>query len=161
MLFHPGDKLAGMIGLLECVLGKDRLPAPVVTERIAQAQCLRKFTRLVDELVDPLQIVRARCAGQALEERPLTNLRPILLGRFDQPLHARTPLSMRTECLELYVGWAVRILARHDREWVERVDLKSVQTKGYRSPDAWSNFVPSFRTSRGVMPKRRLNERLK
>ena len=27
--------------------------------------------------------------------------------------------------------------------------------------DAWSNLVPSLRTSRGVMPKRRLNERLK
>ena len=58
VLLHPRDKLVGMIGLLERVLGKDRLVAPIVTERIAQAQRLRKLTRLMDELVDPLQIVR-------------------------------------------------------------------------------------------------------
>jgi hypothetical protein len=63
VLLHPGDKLVGMIGLLQRVLGKDRLPALVVTERVAQAQRLRKFTRLMNELVDPLQVVRSLCAG--------------------------------------------------------------------------------------------------
>jgi hypothetical protein len=71
-----------VIGFLERVLGKNRLPAPIVAERIAQAQRLRKLTRLVDELVNPLQVVWTICAGQALEERPSPNLRAIFLGLF-------------------------------------------------------------------------------
>jgi hypothetical protein len=72
-----------MIGFLERVLGKDRLPAPVVTERVAQAERLRKLSRLVDELVDPPQIVQTLSAGQGFEERPLTKLRAVFLRRLD------------------------------------------------------------------------------
>jgi hypothetical protein len=39
--------------------------------------------------------------------------------------------------------------------------LNSTPTNRYRLFDTSGNFVPSFRTSRGVTPKRRLNERLK
>src|SRR6185503_9474226 len=83
VLLHPRDKLVGMIGFLERVLGKNRLIARIVTERIAQAQRLRKLTRLMDKLVDPLQIVRTFCARQVLEERSLPKLQPIVFGRFD------------------------------------------------------------------------------
>ncbi len=74
MLPHPGDELVGVVSLLKSVFGKDRLITPVVTKRIAQAQRLRKFTRLVDQLMNPLQIVRTLCAGQNLKNRPLPKL---------------------------------------------------------------------------------------
>jgi hypothetical protein len=83
VLLHPRDKLVRVISLLKRMLGKDRLPAPVVTEGIAQAQRLRELTRLMNKLVDPLQIVRTLRAGQALEKRPLPQLRTIFLRRFD------------------------------------------------------------------------------
>jgi hypothetical protein len=52
-------------------------------------------------------------------------------------------------------------LARNDRQWTKREGLPSSQTNRYRLSNTSINFVPSLRTSRGVTPKRRLNERLK
>ena len=62
---------------------------------------------------------------------------------------------------ELYVQLQARLLARNDRQWTRREGLPSSQTNRYRLSNTSINFVPSLRTSRGVTPKRRLNERLK
>src|SRR4029079_7856219 len=74
VLLHPGNQLVGMIGFLERMLGEDRLPAPVMTKRIAQAQSLGETTRTGDELVGPLQSGQTLCTSQALKERPLSKL---------------------------------------------------------------------------------------
>jgi hypothetical protein len=60
-----------MIGLLERVFGENRLITLVVTQGIPQAKSLREFARLVDELMNPLQVARALCPRQFPEKGPL------------------------------------------------------------------------------------------
>jgi hypothetical protein len=88
MLFHPGNELIGVIGFLDSVLSKYRLESLVVAQRVTQAERLGKLTRLVNELVDPLQIVWPVGLGKTGEERTLAKFRSVFLGVVKQPLHS-------------------------------------------------------------------------
>src|SRR6185369_16834334 len=79
VLLHPADQLIRMIRFLEGMLRKDRLVALVAAKRVTQAECLREFARLVDELMHPLQIVRLIGARKRREKWALANLRSVLL----------------------------------------------------------------------------------
>jgi hypothetical protein len=69
------------------MLGKHRLEAFVPTQRVTQTERLRKFARLMNELMDPLQIIGSVGSGQVGEKRALTKLRPVFLRVIKQPLH--------------------------------------------------------------------------
>jgi hypothetical protein len=61
-----------MIRLFEGVLGKDRLIALVLSNRTAKAERPSELSRLMNELVGPLQMIRP--FGEFLQERSLAKL---------------------------------------------------------------------------------------
>src|SRR6478752_6346832 len=87
MLFHPGNELVGMVCFLDSVFGKHRLEAFVLAQRVTQTERLRKFARLMNELMDPLQIVGSVGPGKVGEKRALAKLRSVVLRAIKQPLH--------------------------------------------------------------------------
>jgi hypothetical protein len=70
VLLHPRNQLIGVIRLLDGMFGKDRLVAVVVAQRRAQAQRLGEFSRLMNELVDPLQVIRPFSARECFDKGP-------------------------------------------------------------------------------------------
>ena len=55
--------------------------------RVTQTERLRKFARLMNELMDPLQIVGSVGPGKVGEKRALAKLRSVVLRVIKQPLH--------------------------------------------------------------------------
>ena len=86
-LFHPGDELIGMVCFLDSVFGKHRLEALVPAKRVTQAERLRKFARLMNQLMDPPQIIGSAGPGKVDEKRALSKLRSVVLRVIKQPLH--------------------------------------------------------------------------
>jgi len=83
-----------VIGLLEGMLGEDRLVPLVPAQRVAQTQRLRELARLVDQLVDPFQVAPRLDARELLEERTRLDLCAVSLGVFEQPVHKSIPRAM-------------------------------------------------------------------
>ena len=93
VLAHPLDELIGMISFLEGVFREDALVSLVPAERVAQAERLRELARLVNELMDPSQIVRMFDSSEPLEERTCLDLCAVSFSVFEQPVHKCKYLS--------------------------------------------------------------------
>jgi hypothetical protein len=114
MFFHPGNQLVGMVCFLDSVFGKYRLEAFVLAQRVTQTERLRKFARLMNELMDPLQIVGSVGPGKVGKKRALAKLRSVVLRGIKQPLHEFSSFSKQLSALAL--RQEARPLAKQTRQ---------------------------------------------